>query len=56
MCSIKLVANRNIECGGLVGVNNHRQFLLFVLTLVIGIVLFDYLTYACKFAWTVDQR
>ncbi|TFY55440.1 hypothetical protein EVJ58_g8245 [Rhodofomes roseus] len=29
-----------------VGVNNHRQFLLFVTTLVIGIILFDYLTYA----------
>ncbi|KAF9480640.1 ankyrin [Pholiota conissans] len=30
-----------------VGSNNHRQFLLFVSTLVIGIGLFDYLTYAC---------
>ncbi|KAF9228149.1 hypothetical protein BS17DRAFT_323254 [Gyrodon lividus] len=29
----------------LVGANNHRQFLLFVTTLVIGILLFDYLTY-----------
>ncbi|KZT00285.1 zf-DHHC-domain-containing protein [Laetiporus sulphureus 93-53] len=29
-----------------IGVNNHRQFLLFVTTLVIGIVLFDYLTFA----------
>lgn len=29
-----------------VGVNNHRQFVIFVSTLVIGIVLFDYLTYA----------
>ncbi|OCH90139.1 zf-DHHC-domain-containing protein [Obba rivulosa] len=29
-----------------IGVNNHRQFLLFVTTLVIGILLFDYLTYA----------
>ncbi|KAG6826435.1 hypothetical protein H0H92_015809 [Tricholoma furcatifolium] len=29
-----------------VGVNNHRQFVLFVTTLVIGIALFDYLTYA----------
>ncbi|KIK98273.1 hypothetical protein PAXRUDRAFT_702258 [Paxillus rubicundulus Ve08.2h10] len=28
-----------------VGANNHRQFLLFVTTLVIGILLFDYLTY-----------
>ncbi|KAG9311112.1 hypothetical protein JVU11DRAFT_9022 [Chiua virens] len=28
-----------------VGANNHRQFLLFVTTLVIGIVLFDYLSY-----------
>ncbi|OBZ74694.1 Palmitoyltransferase AKR1 [Grifola frondosa] len=29
-----------------IGVNNHRQFLLFVTTLVIGIGLFDYLTFA----------
>ncbi|KAH9052196.1 DHHC palmitoyltransferase-domain-containing protein [Lactarius vividus] len=29
-----------------VGVNNHRQFILFVTTLVIGIILFDYLTWA----------
>ncbi|KAF7420921.1 palmitoyltransferase akr1 [Pleurotus ostreatus] len=29
-----------------VGMNNHRQFILFVTTLVIGIILFDYLTYA----------
>jgi len=28
-----------------VGANNHRQFLLFVITLVTGIGLFDYLTY-----------
>jgi len=28
-----------------VGVNNHRQFLLFVSTLVIGVILFDYLVY-----------
>jgi len=28
-----------------VGMNNHRQFLLFVSTLVVGICLFDYLTY-----------
>ena len=28
--------------------NNHRQFLLFVSTLVVGICLFDYLTYACQ--------
>lgn len=32
-----------------VGMNNHRQFVLFVTTLVIGIILFDYLTYACEF-------
>ena len=31
-----------------VGMNNHRQFLLFVTTLVIGVCLFDYLTYACQ--------
>ena len=33
----------------IVGAGNHRQFLLFVFTLVIGICFFDYLTYACKF-------
>lgn len=30
-----------------VGSNNHRHFVIFVSTLVIGIILFDYLTYAC---------
>ncbi|KAL6303324.1 DHHC palmitoyltransferase-domain-containing protein [Sparassis latifolia] len=35
-----------------IGVNNHRQFLLFVTDLVIGIVLFDYLT-AAYFSSTV---
>lgn len=34
----------------LVGANNHRQFVLFVLTLVFGIVIFDYLTYKCTSA------
>ncbi|ETW79991.1 hypothetical protein HETIRDRAFT_477592 [Heterobasidion irregulare TC 32-1] len=29
-----------------VGVHNHRQFILFVTTLVLGIILFDYLTFA----------
>ena len=29
-----------------VGVNNHRQFVVFVVTLVLGICLFDYLTFA----------
>lgn len=33
-----------------VGANNHRQFLIFVFTLVIGILLFDYLTFACMFS------
>ena len=28
--------------------NNHCQFLLFVSTLVIGVYLFDYLTYTCQ--------
>ncbi len=32
-----------------VGVNNHRQFIVFVTALVIGIVMFDYLTLACKY-------
>ncbi|KAK2460369.1 hypothetical protein APHAL10511_007534 [Amanita phalloides] len=29
-----------------VGVNNHRQFVIFVLSLVVGVILFDYLAYA----------
>jgi palmitoyltransferase ZDHHC13/17 len=29
----------------LVGLNNHRQFILFITTLVVGIILFDYLVY-----------
>ena len=32
-----------------VGANNHRQFVVFVITLVLGIGLFDYLSYACTF-------
>jgi hypothetical protein len=32
-----------------VGLNNHRQFIIFVTALVIGICLFDYLTWACKY-------
>ncbi|TFK90892.1 zf-DHHC-domain-containing protein [Polyporus arcularius HHB13444] len=28
-----------------IGMHNHRQFLLFVMTLVLGIILFDYLTF-----------
>ena len=32
-----------------VGVHNHRQFILFVTTLVLGIILFDYLTFACTY-------
>jgi hypothetical protein len=38
-----------------VGVNNHRQFILFVATLVIGIILFDYLTWACKYLIDYSQ-
>ncbi|KAF8438462.1 DHHC palmitoyltransferase-domain-containing protein [Boletus edulis BED1] len=37
-----------------VGANNHRQFLLFVTTLVIGISFFDYLSY--EFFTTVSSR
>ncbi|KAF7289334.1 Palmitoyltransferase [Mycena indigotica] len=29
-----------------VGANNHRQFVIFVSTLVLGVILFDYLTYS----------
>ena len=32
----------------LVGLNNHRQFIIFVSALVVGILLFDYLTWACE--------
>jgi hypothetical protein len=31
-----------------VGLNNHRQFIIFVTSLVVGIILFDYLTWACE--------
>jgi hypothetical protein len=31
-----------------IGVDNHRQFLLFVGSLIVGIILFDRLTFACK--------
>lgn len=32
-----------------IGVNNHRQFIVFVASLVVGILIFVYLTFACKF-------
>lgn len=40
----------------LVGVNNHRQFVIFVTTLVLGIALFDYLSYACTFLFPTALR
>ncbi|KAG5651913.1 hypothetical protein H0H81_006964 [Sphagnurus paluster] len=38
-----------------VGANNHRQFVLFVSTLVVGIMLFDYLTYEFFSSITVSS-
>ncbi|KAF9529899.1 DHHC palmitoyltransferase-domain-containing protein [Crepidotus variabilis] len=38
-----------------VGVNNHRQFLLFVITLVLGICIFDYLTYEYFVSFTLSK-
>ena len=39
-----------------VGLNNHRQFIIFVTSLVIGIVLFDYLTWSCEYLLSIFPR
>jgi palmitoyltransferase len=39
--------NRQLTVTAEVGLKNHRQFVLFVTTLVGGVISFDYLTYAC---------
>lgn len=31
----------------IVGVNNHRQFVIFILSLVTGVIAFDWLVYQC---------
>ncbi|KAJ3809041.1 hypothetical protein EV368DRAFT_20286, partial [Lentinula lateritia] len=38
------------------GANNHRQFVLFLLNLVIGIITFIYLTYQCKYLFNLGAR
>jgi hypothetical protein len=35
---------------------NHRQFIIFVTALVIVIILFDYLTWACEFLLSINPR
>ncbi len=33
-----------------VGINNHRQFFLYLINLTLGVVLYDWLVYYCKLA------
>ncbi|KAG5337091.1 hypothetical protein C0989_010832 [Termitomyces sp. Mn162] len=43
ICSIRLASRLP---GVTIGMNNHRQFVIFITTLVVGVILFDYLAYA----------
>lgn len=47
---------RDIQYLSAVGANNHRQFVLFLLNLVIGIITFIYLTYQCKYLFNLGAR
>jgi len=51
VCSVTSPPNRShVNYFFSVGLNNHRQFILFVSTLVGGVMVFDYLTYACMYS------
>lgn len=34
-----------------VGINNHRQFFLYLISLTLGIIAYDWLLYYCKAPW-----
>ncbi|KAI1787384.1 palmitoyltransferase AKR1 [Ganoderma leucocontextum] len=53
---IQCMARKPLRSKHCLGANNHRQFLLFVMTLVLGIILFDYLTFQYYSSLTVSTE
>lgn len=54
----KLLANFSSHCPWVyncVGVNNHRHFFLYLISLTLGIISFDFLVYYCRWLMSHTQ-